>query len=53
MTKKKNGEKVADVTVTVDVSKIVRNVSIAGVCIVGIIFGCNTYKKVLEWKNEE
>jgi len=44
MSKKNNGEKVADVTVTVDVSKIVRNVSIAGVCIVGIIFGCNTYR---------
>jgi len=53
MSKKNNGEKVADVTVTVDVSKIVRNVSIAGVCIVGIIFGCNTYRKVLQWKNEE
>lgn len=53
MAKKKDGERVADVTVTVDVSKIVRNVSIAGVCIVGIIFGCNTYKKVLRWKNEE
>ena len=53
MSKKNNGEKVADVTVTVDVSKIVRNVSIAGVCIVGIIFGCNTYRKVLQWRNEE
>ena len=46
-------EKVADVTVNVDVSKIVRNVGIAGVCIVGIIFGCNTYRKVLQWKREE
>ena len=53
MAKKKDCEKVADVTVTVDVSKIVRNVSIASVCIVGIIFGCNTFRKVAQWKNEE
>ena len=30
-----------DVTVNVDVSKIVRNVAVAGVLIVGIIFGCS------------
>lgn len=30
-------EKTADITVSVDVSKIVRNVSIAGVLVVGII----------------
>ncbi len=52
MLKKNKNEKVADVTVSVDVSKIVRNVSIAGVCIVGIVFGCNTYRKVLKWRNE-
>ncbi|MDD6880476.1 MAG: hypothetical protein PUE18_02745 [Firmicutes bacterium] len=52
MTKNRE-EKIADVTVNVDVSKIVRNVGIAGVCIVGIIFGCNTYRKVLQWKKEE
>ena len=46
-------EKRADITVSVDVSKIVRNVSIAGVLIVGIIFGCNTYRKVLQWEREE
>jgi len=46
-------EKRADITVSVDVSKIVRNVSIAGVLIVGIIFGCNTYRKVLEWERDE
>ena len=46
-------EKTADITVSVDVSKIVRNVSIAGVMIVGIIFGCNTYRKVLQWQREE
>lgn len=46
-------EKVADVTVSVDVSKIVRNVSIAGVLVVGIIFGCNTYRKVLQWQKEK
>jgi len=46
-------EKRADITVSVDVSKIVRNVSIAGVLIVGIIFGCNTYRKVLQWERED
>ena len=35
-----------DVTVNVDVHKIVRNVAIAGVLIVGIIFGCNTVRKM-------
>lgn len=53
MAHKKDGERTADISVTVDVSKIVRNVSVAGVCIVGIIFGCSTYRKVLQWKNEE
>ncbi len=41
------------ITVNVDVSKIVRNVGIAGVCIVAIIFGCNTYRKLLQWRDEE
>lgn len=40
------------VTVNVDVSKIVRNVGIAGVLIVGIIFGCRTYRKLVQWENE-
>ncbi len=40
-----------DVSVTVDVSKIVRNAAIAGVLIVGIVFGCSTYKKLLEWED--
>lgn len=40
-----------DVTVTVDVSKIVRNAAIAGVLIVGIVFGCSTYKKLLDWED--
>ena len=40
-----------DVTVNVDVSKIVRNVAVAGVLIVGIIFGCSTYKKLLDWES--
>ncbi len=40
-----------DVTVTVDVSKIVRNAAVAGVLIVGIIFGCSTYKKLLDWED--
>ena len=46
-------EKTADITVSVDVSKIVRNVSIAGVLVVGIIFGCSTYRKVMQWQIEE
>ena len=45
--------KTADITVSVDVSKIVRNISIAGVLVVGIIFGCSTYRKVLQWQSEE
>lgn len=49
----KNDKNSVDVTVNVDVSKIVRNVGIAGVFIVGIIFGCNTYKKLLQWRDEE
>lgn len=49
----KKDEKTADITISVDVSKIVRNVSVAGVLIVGIIFGCNTYRKVLQWQKEE
>ena len=44
-------EKTADITVSVDVSKIVRNVSIAGVLVVGII--CSTYRKVLQWQKSE
>lgn len=49
----KKSEKSADITINVDVSKIVRNVSIAGVLIVGIIFGCNTYRKVRQWQKED
>ena len=48
MSKKENS-----VDVTVHVDKIVRNVAIAGVLIVGIIYGCNTYRKVLQWRDEE
>ena len=48
----KSNEKTADITVSVDVSKIVRNLSIAGVLVVGIIF-CSTYRKVLQWQKEE
>ena len=46
------GEKTADITVSVDVSKIVRNVSIAGVLVVGIIFGCSTCRKILQDKKD-
>ncbi len=42
-----------EVSVTVDVSKIVRNAAIAGVFIVGIVFGCSTYRKMLEWQKDE
>ena len=45
-------EKTADITVSVDVSKIVRNVSIAGVLVVGIIFGCSTCRKILQDKKD-
>ena len=46
-------EKRADITVDGDVSKIVRNVSIAGVLVVGIIFGCATFRMVMQWQREE
>lgn len=48
----KNNDMV-EVSVTVDVSKIVRNAAIAGVFIVGIVFGCSTYRKMLEWQKDE
>ena len=41
------------VDVTVHVDKIVRNVAIAGVLIVGIIYGCKTYRKVIRCSDEE
>jgi len=50
--KKPADGKNVDISVNVDVSKIVRNVSVAGVLIVGIIFGCQTYRKLLEWERE-
>ncbi len=34
------------VRVDVDVTKIVKYVCVAGICIVGIIFGCNALLKV-------
>ena len=46
------GEKTADITVSVDVSKIVRNVSIAGVLVVGIILGFSTCRKILQDKKD-
>ena len=49
---KKNDGKNVDVTVDVDVSKIVRNLAVAGVLIVGIIFGCNTYRKLCAWEED-
>lgn len=47
-----NENRKVDVTVNVDVSKIVRNAAIAGVLIVGIIFGCSTYRKLCAWEKE-
>ena len=49
---KKGAGRNVDITVNVDVSKIVRNVAVAGVLIVGIIFGCNTYRKLCAWEEE-
>ena len=49
----KNDKNSVDVTVNVDVSKIVRNAAVAGVFIVGIIFGCSTYRKMLEWQKDD
>ena len=49
---KKGTARNVDVTVNVDVSKIVRNAAIAGVLIGGIIFGCTTYKKLCDWEKE-
>ena len=46
------GKKEKSVDVTVHVDKIVRSVAVAGVLIVGIIYGCNTYRKVLKWRDE-
>ncbi len=43
-------EENAKVTVNIDVNKIVRSVSIAGVVIVGIVIGCSAYKKQMELK---
>ena len=42
-TKSDNG---ANVTVSVDVTKIVKYVAIAGIAIVGIIFGCKAWTDV-------
>jgi hypothetical protein len=38
----------SSVTVRVDVTKIVKYVCIAGVMVVGIIFGTKCYQKILE-----
>ena len=40
------------VRVDVDVAKIVATACVAGVAIVGIVFGFKTYKKYLEWKKD-
>ena len=50
--KKRRNNDLVEVSVNVDVSKIVRNAAIAGVFIVGIVFGCSTYRKMLEWQRD-
>lgn len=51
--KKRRNNDLVEVSVNVDVSKIVRNAAIAGVFIVGIVFGCSTYRKMLEWQKDD
>ena len=52
-TRKEKNRDTVEVRVNVDVSKIVRNAAVAGVFIVGIIFGCSTYRKMLEWQKDD
>ena len=51
--KKRRNNDLVEVSVNVDVSKIVRNAAIAGVFIVGIVFCCSTYRKMLEWQRDD
>ena len=51
--KKRRNNDLVEVSVNVDVSKIVRNAAIAGVFIVGIVFGCSSYRKMLEWQRDD
>ena len=51
--KKRRNNDLVEVSVNVDVSKIVRNAAIAGVFIVGIIFGYSTYRKMLKWQRDD
>lgn len=51
--KKRRNNDLVEVSVNVDVSKIVKNAAIAGVFIVGIVFGCSTYRKMLEWQRDD
>ena len=51
--KKRRNNDLVEVSVNVDVSKIVRKAAIAGVFIVGIVFGCSTYRKMLEWQRDD
>ena len=51
--KKRRNNDLVEVSVNVDVSKIVRNAAIAGVFIVGIVFGGSTYRKMLEWQRDD
>ena len=47
-----NEDNNVSVRVDVDVTKIVATAAVAGVAIVGIIFGFKTYKKYLEWNRD-
>ena len=51
--KKRRNNDLVEVSVNVDVSKIVRNAAIAGVFIVGIVLGSSTYRKMLEWQRDD
>lgn len=45
-------DKNVSVRVDIDVTKIAATAAVAGVAIVGIIFGFKTYKKYLEWNRD-
>ena len=51
--KKRRNNDLVEVSVNVDVSKIVRNAAIAGVFIVGIVFVCSNYRKMLELQRDD
>lgn len=48
-----NSKSKANVSITINVTNIVKYVSLAGVAIVGIIFGTKTYCNCLKTKEDE